>query len=91
MTEETIQLKGLTLGYQTKGQAYKVAENLDASLFQGELTCLIGANGVGKSTLLRTLAGFQPPLEGKSLSKNERAGSPREIYIISHPMSYHAS
>lgn len=74
MIEETIQLKSLTLGYQTKGQAYKVAENLDASLFQGELTCLIGANGVGKSTLLRTLAGFQPPLEGKILIKEQRNG-----------------
>lgn len=69
MTEETILLKGLTLGYRTKKQTYIVAEGIDASLFQGELTCLIGANGVGKSTLLRTLSGFQPPLEGKILIK----------------------
>lgn len=89
MTEETIQLKGLTLGYQTKGQAYKVAENLDASLFQGELTCLIGANGVGKSTLLRTLAGFQPPLEGKILIKERGRGLPlRDLYHLpSHELS----
>lgn len=64
MTEEAILLKGLTLGYQTKGRTHIVAENLDVSLHIGELTCLIGANGVGKSTLLRTLAGFQPPLGG---------------------------
>ena len=30
----------------------------------GRLTCLIGPNGVGKSTLLRTIAGLQPPLSG---------------------------
>lgn len=89
MTEKTIQLKGLTLGYQTKGQAYKVAENLDASLFQGELTCLIGANGVGKSTLLRTLAGFQPPLEGKILIKERESRlTQRDLYHLpSHELS----
>ena len=30
----------------------------------GRLTCLVGRNGVGKSTLLRTIAGLQPPLSG---------------------------
>ena len=39
-------------------------ENLSADLFGGELTCLLGANGVGKSTLLRTLSGFLPKFEG---------------------------
>ena len=39
-------------------------ENLSADLFGGELTCLLGANGVGKSTLLRTLSGFLPVFEG---------------------------
>ena len=33
----------------------------------GQLTCLIGPNGPGKSTLLRTLAAFQPPLGGDIL------------------------
>ena len=41
-----------------------MATGLCASLFSGELTCLLGPNGVGKSTLLRTLAAFQPPLSG---------------------------
>jgi iron complex transport system ATP-binding protein len=33
-------------------------------LKKGELIALIGANGIGKSTLLRTLIGIQPPLSG---------------------------
>ena len=37
---------------------------LDLSLRAGQFACLIGANGVGKSTLLRTLCGMQSPLAG---------------------------
>ena len=44
-----------------------MANHLRAALQCGELTCLLGRNGVGKSTLLRTLAGFLPALEGDVL------------------------
>lgn len=39
-------------------------ENLNLSLLPGELVCFMGPNGVGKSTLIRTLAGLQKPLRG---------------------------
>lgn len=42
-----------------------VAEGIQAGINHGELTCLLGANGVGKSTLLRTLSAFQPKLSGQ--------------------------
>ncbi|MCK6616185.1 MAG: ABC transporter ATP-binding protein [Cyclobacteriaceae bacterium] len=38
--------------------------NLDLALMPGELVCFMGPNGVGKSTLLRTLAGLHKPLHG---------------------------
>ena len=69
-----ITLTSLSIGYQQKNNCKVVAENINASILSGELTCLIGPNGVGKSTLLRTLSAFQPPLageidiDGKSLS-----------------------
>ena len=63
--KETIILEELSIGYQGKKQNRVVAEGINASLYDSELTCLIGANGVGKSTLLRTLSAFQPPLSGK--------------------------
>lgn len=56
-------LRQLSIGYPTK----VVADGIDATLNTGELTCLIGPNGVGKSTLLKTLAGFIPPLGGDCL------------------------
>ena len=55
-----IQLINLSIGYSH----HCVASNLNAQLNNSSLTCLLGSNGVGKSTLLRTLAGFQPILSG---------------------------
>lgn len=56
-----IQLNNLSIGYPKK----TIATGLNARLQAGKLTCLVGRNGVGKSTLLRTLAGFQSPLSGQ--------------------------
>ncbi len=64
---ETVRLEGLSIGYRAKGSLKVVASGIDASLRGGRLTCLIGPNGVGKSTLLRTLSAFQPPLGGRIL------------------------
>ena len=42
-----------------------IAERLTGELTGGELTCLVGRNGTGKSTFLRTIAGLQVPLGGR--------------------------
>ena len=64
MSKETIRIENLTIGYPGKSDVKVVAQGINASIFSGELTCLLGANGVGKSTLLRTLSAFQPKLAG---------------------------
>jgi iron complex transport system ATP-binding protein len=73
----------LSIGYHLPGNnVLTLAENLDLEVRRGELTCVLGANGVGKSTLLRTLAGLQAPLSGRihledhaleSMSASDRA------------------
>ena len=63
--QATIRLKNLAIGYRVKNHENVVAKGLTTEINSGELTCLLGANGVGKSTLLRTLAAFQPKLEGE--------------------------
>ena len=44
-----------------------VASDLNATALPGTLTCLIGHNGTGKSTLLRTIARLQPSIDGSVL------------------------
>ena len=74
MEKETIILKGLSIGYRTKNGIRSVAEDINAAIRQGELTCLLGANGVGKSTLLRTLSAFQPKLGGEIIIRSQESG-----------------
>ena len=70
---ETIVLHELTIGYRKGKHALSVvASGISAAITAGKLTCLLGANGVGKSTLLRTLAGFQPKLSGDILLQGRR-------------------
>ncbi|MFN8439803.1 MAG: ABC transporter ATP-binding protein [Caldilineaceae bacterium] len=57
--------ENLAIGYLHNRQQHIVADKIDVTLRAGELTCLIGPNGVGKSTLIRTLAGMQLPLAGQ--------------------------
>lgn len=57
-----IRFDNLSIGYAV-GRA--VRKNLCGELRRGELTCLLGLNGTGKSTLLKTLCGFLRPMEGE--------------------------
>ncbi|MGB1285485.1 MAG: ABC transporter ATP-binding protein, partial [Aggregatilineales bacterium] len=62
----------LAIGYRTKRRPDSViAENLALHLYHGQLVCLLGANGCGKSTLMRTLAGMQPPLSGRVILSDD--------------------
>src|SRR5690606_40799246 len=59
----------------------KIADAISFSLEKGKLIALIGANGIGKSTLLRTLTSAQPPLSGSILlnGKNIKDFSNKEL------------
>ena len=49
----------LSIGYALKKGKTIVASNINIELHQGELVGLIGCNGIGKSTLLRTISRVQ--------------------------------
>ena len=62
--EKTIELKELAICYSSQKNIKVISEHITSDIYSGELTCLLGANGIGKSTLLRTLTAFQPKLSG---------------------------
>lgn len=75
MNKSTIKIQDLSIGYINKGNSPKiVAQKINGEIKQKELTCLLGANGIGKSTLLRTLSGFQKPLHGNILINEKDVG-----------------
>ena len=65
MKKKVIELRDLSIGYKSKNHTNLVARHLHSIIYSGELTCLLGRNGIGKSTLLRTLSCFQPKLGGE--------------------------
>lgn len=80
MKQTVIETKGLSIGYPKtrKKDELVVLKDLNLNLFSGELTCLLGSNGVGKSTLLRTLTNMQPALLGEVLLQAKKIGRYKE-------------
>jgi iron complex transport system ATP-binding protein len=80
---EILTIDALRIGYNPGRDESVLLPALTAGARRGELIAVIGRNGIGKSTLLRTLAGLQPSLggdiiyDGKSIrdfSKRDLAG-----------------
>ncbi len=79
MNQAALSAHSLAVGYKagrTKSRA--VLQCIDLELSRGEFVCLLGPNGIGKSTLLRTIGKMQPPLAGSV----EVGG--RDIYQLSN-------
>ncbi|MBT8236000.1 MAG: ABC transporter ATP-binding protein [Bacteroidia bacterium] len=74
-------LDSINIGYPQKHEDLVVCEGIQFSANAGDLVGVIGSNGIGKSTFLRTLAGLQPPLKGAvSLDgKNIAVLSPKDL------------
>lgn len=59
-----LQTRDLTVGYRSRGKSRVVLTGINVQVAPGELVCLLGVNGIGKSTLMRTLARIEPTLAG---------------------------
>jgi len=78
MKDTILQLENIAVGYGNK----RIISNINTSISENEFIAILGKNGVGKSTLINTILGYQNQLEGdiflhqqslKKLSKKEIA------------------
>lgn len=76
-----IDIKQLEIGYKHKRETISVFKNINTTLNAGDLVGLMGDNGIGKSTLLKTITGNLVPLSGEILlnSKNITSYSPQAL------------
>lgn len=63
----SIYIEGLAIGYPS----VELFRDVSLEIRQGEVTALIGRNGTGKSSLLRTIAGILKPISGKIVIQGE--------------------
>lgn len=76
-----LETRGLFIGYRRPGHPVRVvAGDIDVALRSGQFVCLLGQNGTGKTTLIRTIAGMQAPISGTVLV----AGDP--LHRLSAPV-----
>ncbi len=77
-------VEDLEVGYGLGARRLPLFKELNFSLRQGQLVCLMGPNAIGKSTLLRTLAGLQKPLHGRVCMPGQtvQQPEPEKIAIV---------
>jgi len=87
--KQILTLDSLKIGYVSGREKHILLPPLDATANKGELIAVLGRNGIGKSTLLRTLTGIQPSLggginlAGKNLRDYSRTELARKVGYIS--------
>ena len=59
--EALLKLNNIKINYAS----HQVINNIDLELSEGEIACLLGASGCGKTSLLRGIAGFEKITQGK--------------------------
>ncbi len=85
--EVLLKTKNLTIGYSHKKLA-NISDDININLKNGQLIALVGENGIGKSTLLRTISGLQKPIsgnisiEGKNLSEYKSADLAKKLSLV---------
>lgn len=81
-----LKAENLSIGYQQQRKVNCIAKGIDLSLSKGKLIAIVGANGIGKSTLLRTITGIQKPLDG-TVSINQQQLQAYDSLTLAKEMS----
>ncbi len=73
MTQNFLEISDVTFAASKKNKVNNVTFNLEK---EGEIICLLGPSGIGKTTILRTIAGLEKIETGKIVLKGKTISSP---------------
>lgn len=80
MKQPFLELRDISVVYPCPGESLCVVNRLNLQLEQGEIGCLLGASGCGKTTILRAIAGFEPLQSGTiRLAGRELSGCSQQV------------
>ncbi|SDA65607.1 ABC transporter ATP-binding protein [Methanobrevibacter millerae] len=72
----SIEIKNINKSFEGRGKNLSVLENINLTINDGELVCLLGPSGCGKTTLLRLIAGLEKPTSGEVIANGEVVEKP---------------
>ena len=73
----SIEVKNINKSFKSKKtNQLSVLENINLTIDDGELVCLLGPSGCGKTTLLRLIAGLDQPTSGEIIANGEKVTKP---------------
>lgn len=73
----TIEIKNINKSFKTRGNSLlPVLKDINLTIDDGELVCLLGPSGCGKTTLLRLIAGLDKPTSGEIVANGEAVKKP---------------
>lgn len=79
--KKILETKALSIGYTGKKERTVIGKEINIALEPGKLVSVIGANGVGKSTLLRTITAIQKPIAGEILLYGKSIGAYKPLEL----------
>ena len=72
----TIEIKNICKSFEGKNKNLSVLKDINLTINDGELICLLGPSGCGKTTLLRLIAGLEQPSSGEIIANGELVKKP---------------
>ena len=72
----TIEIKNICKSFEGKNKNLSVLKDINLTINDGELICLLGPSGCGKTTLLRLIAGLEQPSSGEIIANGEVVKKP---------------